>query len=277
MTTSTTFMFELRSSDPSERSVADALALAIFDAPPPWVGSDWTTKFEVTYVPSPRHKARGSTTTNPKRTRVLGEMAKPRPGDVIATGFSFSPPDGGDRTTSQHSLWSKWFLSDLTALDIGADGYTNPAMGPWALEHAATVLSLAPECRPSASWFGRYSRHPYLHDRIVPDTVPGYGWLVTMPSRLLHRLGSIDSSPAALSRVVPTPNGDEAAAFVLTAAPSEVTDELLREWRQYLRPVLNDNRLAERTAAFQRSAELFGVHHERPPMILADDWPVALT
>ena len=277
MAVPTAFNLRLLSSQPSTRAVADSVALALFDAPPPWVGPDWTTKFEVTWVPTPRHKARGSSTTNPSRQRVLKEMAKPRPGEVVATGFTFHPPEPGasgeTESTYQKLIWGSHFRSEVLARNVGVDGLADPAMGPWALDYTSAVLSLAPLCAPSAAWFGTYNRHPFTFDRIEPDTVPGYGWLVTLPSRLVARLGAVESCPAELVRTVVTPDGDEVTVFVLTPAPAQVTEPLLREWRGFLAPVLDDNRLEQRTAAFTATAGMSPWQFHLPPMMLADDWP----
>lgn len=274
-----TFQFlglELQSEQDSTRAVANELALAVFDERPPWIGSQWTTKFKVGYVPTPRSKPRSSTTTNPTRARVVSEMAKPKPGEIFSTGFTFEPPTGGDRSTFIHTTWGRGFGFVMHAHDIGDHAVDDPELGAWLLRTVARVLELAPPCRPAAAWFGAYPTHPYCYGSPDPDRLPGYGWLVTLPSRLVDLLGgqrALERCPAELRATVTPPDGDPVAVLVLTATARNANDARLQAWRRFLAPVLADNRLIERSEMFARALASHPWQYDVPPMVLHDDWP----
>lgn len=268
--------FELQSAEDSTRLVANELALAVLDDRPPWIGSDWNTRFNVDYVPTPRSKPRGSTTTNPTRARVMAEMAKQRPGEIISTGLTFEPPEGGDRSTFIHTTWDRGFRFVMHAHDIGNDAVENPELGAWLLRTVARVLELAPPCDPAAAWFGAYPTNPYRFGPPDPDRLPGYGWLVTLPTSLLDLLGgppALDRCPAELRTTVTPPDGHPVAVLVLTAIARDVNDTLLHAWRGFLAPVLADSRLSERSEMFARAVASHPWQYDVPPMILHDDWP----
>lgn len=270
---SSLFQIDIRSPLASTRASSKELILKFWEDPPPWVPPHWETSFTIGYVPSPRSKARTSSTRRPTEKRIRAAMAKERPGEVFSVGCNYVGTGEGISFVSMS--WPTWTHFTVAAHGITEASLRDPRFGPWVSRALTRVIEAVPDLARAFTWFGHDNRPPYLFRQDM-GLVPGYSWATVLTPAAIAELGGIEvvrRGSASIVSAVDAPDGSTYAVVVLTDAPADVTDSQLREWRELLRPVLPPNYRDERTQVFMAAIDTHPWQFDRPPMILADDWP----
>jgi len=162
--------------------------------------------------------------------------------------------------------------------------FDDERFGETALRVARALVEVAGSVRWGCGWFGWYSAPPLATGTGLvpgPGQTLGYSYLLCMPPRVVEVLGGVDAvrrGPASDVCDVTTATGEQCVLALLRRSPAEVTDELLREWRAFLWPVMPEDALTRRREAFDRlSVSESSPWYAVPPMVLPEDWPRSLT
>lgn len=271
------FSFEVRASAPPEPSVVMGDLLGgVLEHPPFWV-ADVTPTASLGVLPTPRSKVRTVNVARPSRDTVRAALARPRSGTLTGGGVMFARSDPP----------AAWVDASFLTSYVGTFRCARPGgaaddarFSDTALDIARRLVTAAGDVRWGCGWFGWYSAPPLASGvGLVPEPgmTLGYSWLTCLPPAVVEVLGGVDAvraGPAEEVREVDTASGQRCVLTLLRRSLTEVTDDVLREWRAFLEPVTPADASSRRRAAFER----LGIGPQSPwrtlpPMVLAEDWP----
>ena len=271
------FSFEVRASAPAEPLVVlgDLLG-GVLEDPPFWV-ADVTPTVSLGVLPTPRSKVRTAKVARPSRDTVRAALARPRSGTLTGGGVMFSRSDPP----------AAWVDASFMTSYAGTFHCAGPGgvadderFSDAAFDVARRLVAAAGDVRWGCGWFGWYSAPPLAAGiGLVPEPgmTLGYSWLTCLPPAVVEVLGGVEAvraGPVEEVCEVDTASGQRCVLTLLRRSLTEMTDDLLREWRAFLEPVTPGDALSRRREGFER----LGIGPQSPwralpPMVLAEDWP----
>jgi hypothetical protein len=268
---------------PPERATALESVIGHFaDHTPFWVDDSWESQVLVGTLKSQRSKPRTSVIEAASSAKVIRAVRRPRTTELTGISVIWTPP----RYTGSWELpWTKLSMSFYDSMWTTFDAalpegvHTDPRLGPLLLEITARSLAVSAGVTSAAGWFGQYEFEPFMmHQGVAPWDVPGrgYSYIMCFGSAEISKLGGMQAftdAPVARCQPVATADGEQCIVTLLADAPSTVTDEQLRAWKQFLTPVLAAGVQRRREETFTRTFVLGDVRWKRPPLILPEDWP----
>lgn len=125
-----------------------------------------------------------------------------------------------------------------------------------------------------AAWFGGWEHEPYvtrLVDAFDSRLLHGYSWVVAITPHVASLLGNSNTLVHSLREVgASVCTCHETVVAAISGAPSDVTADRLRRWREVLRPALVP--LSERWHRIRARQRGDVPLDPLPPFLFADDW-----